>query len=622
LRSLLPAIVLLLTLCRGTLMAQRLLAPLPDMEHRLLVQACVRSVPALQEAGWRFDARVEFPRHPEWTARVLRMQLPPTSAGPAVGECWQYMAQLDAPQDMDGRIAMLRDHVSGYARITEGALNRRIEPARGGLDALRARIASQISDRVADSSAAALLAALAVGVTGEVSARQWQLFNATGITHLVAISGLHVTFFAVFTMAAARWLWRHTAPWPGWPRREGFAVAVGILSALLYALLSGLSVPAQRTVVMLAAFLGMQQRARCTRPAWSVAVALVAVLAWDPLAVFAAGFWLSFGAVIAIVVVAGGRLQPGAPLAAALRLQWVVSIALLPMTVAIFGSFSAVGLLANLLAIPLFTVLLVPLVLLATACHLLPLAQAAWCADALVQLAGWVAAMLWPLLCWCADLPAALWHATPPVVWYLLALPAAMLALLPLALPARAMAVALLASAFLLREPRPREGELWIDLAGEGNSATALLRTRNRLLLWGTAEVYNSNGRRFERLLLPRLRGAGYPAVDLWLPGNLTRDVQAALRQAAAQLQVRRVLLPASRGLPPEFSACDVGRWEWDGFVFETNSLQAGRHCLLAASRGTQRVELEPGLAALPRPAEGEVLRLIVTATGSRAVRL
>jgi competence protein ComEC len=622
LRSLLLAIVLLVTLGRGALQAQRLLAPLPDVEHRLLVEACVRSVPALQDSGWRFDAHVGFPRHPDWAARVLRMQLPATAPGPAVGECWQYTAQLDAPQDARGRIALLRDQVNGYARITEGVLNHRIRPAQGGLDALRARIAARIADRVEDPSAAALLAALAVGVTGEVSARQWQVFNATGITHLVAISGMHVTFFALFTMAAARWLWRRTAPWPASPRREGFAVAVGILLALLYALLSGCSVPAQRTVVMLAAFLGMQQCARRTRPAWSVVVALVAVLLWDPLAVFAAGFWLSFGAVIAIVLVAGGRLRQGAPLAAALRLQWVVSIALLPMTVAIFGSFSMVGLLANLLAIPVFTFLLVPPVLLATACHLLPGAHAAWCGDALAQFAGWIATALWPLLCWCADLPGALWYAAPPLGWYLLALPAALIVLLPVARSARLMAAALLGSAFLLHEPRPRAGELWIDLAGEGASATALLRTRGHLLLWGTGEVYGGGGRRFERVLLPRLRAAGYPGIDLWLPGNLTRDTQAALRRAAAQLQIRAVQLPPARDVPPEFSACDAARWEWDGIVFETQPVQAGRHCLLTASRGTQRMELGPDLSALQRPPEGEVLRFILTATGSHAVRL
>src|SRR5690606_4614570 len=158
----------------------------------------------------------------------------------------------DPPRDAAQRRLLMRDHVSAQARLVEGPFNQRIATSRGGLDALRGRLARRIADRVADPSAAALLAALAVGVTGEVTTRQWQVFNATGITHLVAISGMHVTFFAMLSMSAARRLWRRLPVHPLVPRRELFATAVGIVLALLYALLSGFSVPAQRTVVMLA----------------------------------------------------------------------------------------------------------------------------------------------------------------------------------------------------------------------------------------------------------------------------------------------------------------------------------------------------------------------------------
>src|SRR5690606_30176680 len=101
-----------------------------------------------------------------------------------------------------------------------------------------------------------------------------------------------------------------------------------------------------------------------------------------------AGFWLSFLAVAAIVMLAGARLAGGAPLRTAIRVQWLVSVALLPVTVAIFGTFSAVGLLANALAIPVFTLLLVPPILLATACYLVPVAAIGWCGDLLVALAA------------------------------------------------------------------------------------------------------------------------------------------------------------------------------------------------------------------------------------------
>jgi competence protein ComEC len=602
-----------LVLGRACALGRELLAPLPGDEDYLLVEACARSVPALEESGWRFDARVRFPRHAPWPVRDLRVQLPQEMPGPLVGECWQYAARLSQPRDLAAWRVLLRDHLSGYARVDPGPLNRRIAGGAAGLDALRARLARRIADQVDDPAAAALLAALAVGVTGEVSTRQWQVFNATGITHLVAISGMHVTFLALLAMAAARCCWRWLAPCAWLPRRSLFAALVGVTLALLYALLSGFSVPAQRTVVMLATFLAASECARRTGPAWSVAVALAAVLLYDPMALLSAGLWLSFAAVLAIVMLAGSRLQPAAALPAAAQLQWLVSIALLPVTVAIFGSFSAIGLLANLLAIPLFTLLLVPPVLIATVCYLLPGVPAGACGDLLLRFAGWVATAMWPWLSRCADLPYALWHATPPWSWYLLALPATLLALLPLAPRMRLTALALLASVFLLRAPRPDPGSLWIDAQGQGASATLLLRTHGHLLLVGTGEVYRSDGRRFSRQLLPLLRASGYPRIDLWLPGNLTRDAQVALHLAAAELQVDRVVPATGRGVPPEFEPCVPARWRWDGIDFELRA--AGDGCLLAVALGQQQLVLDRTVLQAANAGDGNT-PLVFSASG------
>lgn len=573
--------LLLLWGARGWWQGQQLLRPLPAGDERVLIEARVESVPALTTQGWQFDATVRFPRQPTWPERHLRVRLPASAVAPQVGESWQYAARLQAPADWRGRLRLLRDHYSGDARVTDGPLSQRLAAGPAGLDGLRARLARRIADRVADPSAAALLAALAVGVTGEVSARQWQVFNATGITHLVAISGMHVTFFAMLSMAAARRLWGLLAGHCPLPRRESFAAFIGVTLALLYALLSGFSVPAQRTVLMLAAFLLARECARCTRPAWSIVVALVAVLLYDPFALLGAGFWLSFVAVGCIVLVEGARLAQGGALAAAVRLQWLVTVMLLPATVAIFGSFAAIGLLANALAIPVFTLLLVPPVLVATACYLLPVAALAWCGDWLVQIAGVAAAALWPFLAWCAGLPAALWWAHVPWSWFLLAMPAALVAVLPLAAPVRGLALALLASAFMLRAPRPPAGEIWLDVRGEGRSQVVLLRTRGHMLLWGTAESFGSGGRSFERRVLPWLRAAGYRQLDLWFPGSLSRDVQAAMAMATALLPVAEVRLPPARGVPPEMRSCDEGQWQWDQWQLLAAASSDGRGCEL-----------------------------------------
>lgn len=596
-----------------------LLPPLQSGE-RVMVEARIQGVPALDESGWQFDAAIAFPRQPGWPAQRWRVRLPASMEAPAPGESWQYALRFDPPRDAAQRRLLMRDRISAQARLVEGPFNQRISASGGGLDGLRARLARRISDRIADPSAASLLAALAVGVTGEVSTRQWQVFNATGITHLVAISGMHVTFFAMLSMAAARRLWHRLPVSPLVPRRELFAAMVGIVMALLYALLSGFSVPAQRTVVMLAAFLVVRECSRCATPAFSVAAAVWAVLLFDPFAALSAGFWLSFLAVGAIVMLAGARLSPGAPLRTAVRVQWLVSLALLPVTVAIFGTFSAVGLLANALAIPVFTLLLVPPVLLATASYLLPGGLAGWCGDLLVDLAAWVCALLWPFLTWCAGLPGALWHAQVPLTWYLVAAPAVLLVLLPVQPLRRAAAMLLLLSVFVLREPRPRAGEVWIDVP-DASAQVVLLRTRGQLLLWGTGESFGARGRAFSRHVLPLLRAAGHAQLALWLPGSLTRDTQAALALGVAFIDVERTLLPPARSAPPEMETCATEQWQRDGLAFAMDASDDGRQCLLRVTAGDAELRLGGDGATALAAAPGETLRLVMDARGIRQRR-
>jgi competence protein ComEC len=605
-------------------MAHTIVAPAVTDTDRQLVIARVDSIPAKDGPGWRFDAMVGFPRQPQLPLQRVRLSLPDMAPAPRLGETWQLAVQFSAPPSARQARALLRDHVSSMARVIAGPLNQRETGGTWSIDQLRAKVAARIDEQVADPSAAALLAALAVGATGDVSPRQWRVFNATGITHLVAISGMHVTFFAMISMALARMLWRRIPALARQVRREIFAAATGTLLALAYALLSGFSVPAQRTVVMLAAFLLVRECARASRPAWSVGAALALVLLYDPMAALSAGFWLSFGAVASIVLVAGARLQPAAAVPAAVHVQLLVTLALLPATLAIFGSFSAVGMLANALAIPVFTFLLVPPVLLATLGYLIPLAPLQWCADRLIDLAAMAAQLLWPVLARCAEVPGAVWYAAAPLGWYVVALPALLLVVAPFTRGLRMAGLAALCGVFLLREPRPPEGELWLDMLDVGASSAVVLRTRHHLLLYGTGEKFGSRGRSFDAQVLPELRRSGYRAVDLWLPGSLGRDVQVALANAAALLPLSRVELAPGSQLPPEFGQCQPRSWNWDGIDFSIATHASFKGCVLQAAINGHRLELasETGRVEGAEPAgDSAQLLLLPRAAGSAALR-
>lgn len=568
--------------------------------ERLLVEARITSIPERSEGGWRFDARVTHPRQAGQQDLAVRIDFPRQGAlRPRSGETWQLALgyHAAAPRGVGARV-LLRDRIHARARALVSPLNQRLQPAGPSWLSLRERVADGIHGRAQDPAAAALIAALAVGATGEVSDRQWRVFSATGISHLVAISGMHVTFFAMLSMIGARALWRRLSLLQCRLRREVFAAAVGVTLAAGYALLSGFSVPAQRTLVMLLAFVVLRETARAATPCAALGIATVAVLALDPMAVLDAGFWLSFVAVAAIILLPGSRIRIAGTLRGAADVQWAVSLALLPLTLVIFGMFSVVGLAVNIVAIPLFTLLLVPVVLFATLGYLLP-GDMAWpLADRLVDLAQLMVRPLWTGLTWAADLPGAVVSAQPGVLVSLVICGALLLVLLPLDPRVRAAAGVLLAWTFVAALPAPGRHQLEIEVLDAGSGSAVLLRTARHALLAGSAESFGSRGRGFISRLQPQLRARLPWGPEAWVIGRTDGDRLAGLAAARARGVAGRAfgIVLAPRSLPPELTSCDLRRWQWDGVDFELQRAVSGRGCLLTVvNRGHRTVLLVDG---------------------------
>ncbi|MEO8308528.1 MAG: ComEC/Rec2 family competence protein [Pseudomonadota bacterium] len=568
-------------------------------DERVLAAAQVLSIPQRQGTGWQFDAQLQFPRQPQRPpvrARVTSSESP--AQRPHAGEHWTLALQLRSVQPAAADAAqhvLLRDGVGVEARMLKSALNQRVAPARHSLAALRESIASRIDQRVVDPAAAALLAALAVGATGDVSRQQWRVFNATGITHLVAISGMHVTFFAMLSMAGARRMWAWIPAIAGRVRRESFAAAIGVLLATAYALLSGFSVPAQRTLLMLVAFLCTRHCARASGALWSVAVALVAVLLYDPLAVLSAGFWLSFAAVASIILVSGAQLGASGTLRSAASVQVVVTVALLPVTLLIFGTFSTAGVLVNALAIPAFTFLLVPPVLLATLGYMIPTAASHFLANWLLDIAAWVAAGGWPWLAQVADVGAALLHATAPASWYLVSFPAVALVVMPWGAPLRMLGCGVLLSVLLMRSPGPRPGEAWVDVLDVGAATAIIISTTDHRLVYGTGETFGSRGQRFENRIARRLQArGGNHGIGVLYIGATSADQMRAVLAADALLDMGMVVRDPGRAGPPEIAECARRSWRWDAVTFEMAPTSSGKFCSLAVTASVARMNLSP----------------------------
>jgi competence protein ComEC len=433
---------------------------------------------------------------------------------------------------------------------------------------VRDAIAAQLAG--ADPRAAGVVAALVTGDQRAIDRADWDLFRATGVAHLMSISGLHITLFAWIAAAAVGWLWRRSARLCRWWPAPSAALAGGVLLAAGYALFSGWGVPAQRTVGMLAvvALLRLAGRRWPWRQVWLLACAAV-VLA-DPWALLQAGFWLSFvavGVLFASDFVAAGANPAGAgglfgSIKRFLREQWVVTLALTPLTLLLFGQVSAVGALANLAAIPWVTLVVTPLALLGVLWA--PLWSAA--AASLAPLAALLQALAaWPLAV--VPLPAApLWAGVAAVAggtclalrwpWRLRVLG------LPLLVPALCWQAAW---------PAPGRFELLAADVGQGNAV--LVRTAHHALLYDAGPRYGAHSDAGGRVLVPLLRALGVRLDTLMLshrdtdhtggaPAVLADQPGAALTGSIASEPDLLALRPAT--------PCVAGqRWDWDGVAFE-----------------------------------------------------
>jgi competence protein ComEC len=546
--------------------------------ERVLAEVSFETLPAVQGGALESEVAVRVIA-PRTVQPALRAQLVWRGAprpAPRVGERWRLLLRLDAvpevrnPGGADLGRAALRGRFHARATVLAASSNLRLEAAGPGLDPLRERIERAIRDRVEDRDAAALFAGLAVGATGRMSREQWQVFAATGTTHLVAISGMHVTLFAWLAAGLGRRSWsvaaRRTAGGSPPVGREPFAATVGLCAALGYALLAGFGIPTQRTVVMLAVWWVMRLGGREQGGFEVLGWALLAVLAIDPLAPLSSGFWLSFGAMAVLLT---GDLERGAGRRSAARelwvTQWRVGLALAPLTLAWFGTVSLAGFLVNLVAIPVISFLLVPLVL---AGMVLPIA---WQAAAALHSVGW------PLLQHAAEWPAAmLTLGTDPVTIALL------LALLPvwlLPVPVRwrlASLGALLpwaasAMGWLPRADLPPVGEARVMLFDTGDGFALSVQTRHHGMLVDTAASHVSPTAGVRSRVLPALREAGIARLDMLVLSLAHGSRAAAAAQLSAALEVRAVRVGGGwPGAPSPIQPCAAPeRWRWDDVDFE-----------------------------------------------------
>ena len=444
-----------------------------------------------------------------------------------------------------------------------------------------------------DARYGGVIAALVMGDQNAINQEDWRVFNATGIGHLISISGLHVTMLAGFGAMLATFLWRRNTL-PLLIPVGKVAAAVGFLTAFIYAWLAGFQIPAQRTMYMVGvvAFALWSGRSPRSFDIWWWA--LFVVLLIDPMAPYTPGFWLSFGAVAAILYAmqnSDGLL--GLPTGRELELDWrhrvthalreacrvqaVVTIALLPLTLYWFYQVSIVSPLANAIAIPVVSYIVTPL---AIAGALLPDFLGKWLLipahitmDYLAIMLAWMANWRW----------AIAWSSQP--AWWAIVLSTLgiIVAIRPGSIQeswvSRAGGLALCATLFVqpIMNFNLAKGDFRASVLDIGQGTAVLIETKTKRLLYDTGPIQGKDDAG-QRTILPYLRGRGINHVDLMVISHSDSDHIGGAASLLKEISFDSMMgsLPSTNPLLINLDErkipaipCRFGQqWSWDGVDF------------------------------------------------------
>jgi competence protein ComEC len=489
---------------------------------------------------------------------------------PRAGEHWRFSVKLRRPRgfmdpgsfDYEGWLFFHGIGATGY--VAHDA--QRLDGTRFPLLRLRSWLRDRMTAALGADPYAGMATALVTGDQGGIREDQWRVLQATSTVHLMAIAGLHLGVVAGLLFLSVRFLWRRSARLCLRCPASVAAAMASLLGGGLYACLAGFTLPSQRALIMLAAFtLGVLLR-RKLRAGDTLALAMLGVLLWDPLAAGEASFWLSFMAVAAILSVFSGRMHARHNWFWDLtRTQWAVGLGLLPLLAFFFQQAGFGSPLANFIIVPVYAFSVIPLVIVGA----MLLSVWPWAGAGLLKLATAIMGFSWPILDGLAVPSASL--PAPAAAWYLVAL--AMLGvawiLLPRGMPGRLPAALLSLPLFVVAPAGIAAGDYDVTLLDVGQGLAAVVRTSGHVLVYDTGPSFRSGSDTGQEVLTPYLRSQGIATPTQVIVSHGDNDHAGGL-QSLREAYPGVPVLTGAMDRVPDAKPCMRGqRWDWDGVHFE-----------------------------------------------------
>jgi len=447
---------------------------------------------------------------------------------------------------------------------------------------LRQAISDRLDAVMPNSAQLGVIKALTLGNQDLISQQQWDIFRKTGIVHLLVISGSHISLVSGLIFLLVRRAWA----WSGVLRFAPQNVAAGCawLAALIYAALAGFSIPTQRALLMLTIGLWALVLQRNASVRQILMLALFVVVLFDPLAVISVGFWLSFAAVALVFYVSSARLGRAAYWQQTAKLHCTMALGLAPLLLVFFQQVSVISPLANLLAVPIIGVLVMPLALLGTAVAFFSSAISAL----VLGLAEYLLTGLQWILHHMASWPLAMFSsASPP--WYALVfgLAGVLLLFAPKGMPGRYLSPFMLLPLLFVRCEKPGFGDWFFTLLDVGQGLSVVVVTEKHVLVFDTGAKYALQSDMGASVLLPYLQYQGIQRVDTLIISHADIDHSGGAASLMAELPVSKTYSSVPPwAVQPAGHYCRAGEhWRWDGVDFAI--LSPGMHALASENNNS-----------------------------------
>jgi len=637
----------------------------PELEEQdITVIGVVTSLPAQVDQGQRFQFQIERVQTPNLAAGQLPKKVllgwydgrfPGSTADRSPiqpGERWQFNVRLRRPHglanpygyDYEARLLEQGIGATGSVRVDKDGqprknqlLNKFVFSIHNAIEVWRGVLRDRIMNALPEQPYASVIVALVIGDQNAITQEEWKVFARTGVSHLIAISGLHISMVSGMAACVMFYFWRHSLfsryPLPLLLPAQKAAALSGVLVALLYVALAGFGVPAQRTLIMISVVAASMWLDRKISVSLVLFFALGIVLLFDPWAVLWPGFWLSFSAVGFIFYASQGRHNLATKdhnsvslpvpksrlhrLAGSIRqasiTQYAITLGLLPLTLLLFYQVSLVSPLANAIAIPVVSLLVAPLSLIGS---VLPDPVG----GAILVVTNHILTYLFALLTWLNAFPWAVWRAPRPENWmFVCALIGTVWCLAPKGWPSRWVGLVAWLPLCLNTSSYPKEGTFKVTAFDVGQGMALLVETSHHRMLYDTGPAYSTNSDAGSKVLFPYLTMRGINRLDGLMISHNDTDHSGGAVSLLQQIKIDWVISSLNLESPvvqvanqqSRHSRCVAGQqWDWDGVHFEILHPSASiydsekwkpnaKSCTLKITHGAQAILLAGDIEAV-----------------------